>query len=112
MIDEKAIEAIVAALEPKCRSFTGGANPLAKAVAREFAEAALQALRSGSDHVVEPNKMVPRETEGWVLVPKEPTLAMCNAGWREIDQQGFRTEDTEVAPIYRAMLSAAGGERE
>jgi len=47
-MDEKALEAITAALEPKCRSFTGGANPLAKSVAREFAEAALQALSPGS----------------------------------------------------------------
>lgn len=44
--------------------------------------------------------------EGWKLVPIEPTLAMQNAGWREIDSQGFQTEDTEVAPIYRAMLPA------
>lgn len=26
--------------------------------------------------------------------------------WRVIDDQGFATEDTEVAPIYRAMIAA------
>jgi hypothetical protein len=45
--------------------------------------------------------------EGWALVPKDPTLTMQKAGWREIDKQGFQTEDTEVAPIYRAMITAA-----
>src|SRR6185312_7394903 len=38
----------------------------------------------------------------------EPTIPMQNAGWREIDKQGFEAKDTEVAPIYRAMLAAAG----
>lgn len=44
---------------------------------------------------------------GWKLVPVEPTITMQNAGWREIDRQGFSTDDTEVAPIYRAMLAAS-----
>jgi hypothetical protein len=32
---------------------------------------------------------------------------MQNAAWREVDSQGFAVEDTEVAPIYRAMLASA-----
>lgn len=46
------------------------------------------------------------EAAGFAVVPKEPSLAMQNAGWREVDKQGFSTEDTEVAPIYRAMIEA------
>jgi hypothetical protein len=38
--------------------------------------------------------------EGWVLVPKEPTEAMCDAGW--IDK-----EDVSPREIYRAMIAAA-----
>jgi hypothetical protein len=45
-----------------------------------------------------------------IAAMREPTTAMQNAGWREIDAQGFSTEDTEVAPIYRAMIDAALGE--
>lgn len=48
-----------------------------------------------------------RMPDGWRLVPVEPTLGQQNAGWREVDKQGFATEDTEVAPIYRAMIAAA-----
>lgn len=96
-IDEKARAVAIEALEPKCRPITGGANPLARRLAEEFVDAALEAYESAKQ----------KEADGWVLVPKEPTLAMCNAGWGEIDTQGFQTEDTEVAPIYRAMLAAA-----
>lgn len=42
-----------------------------------------------------------------IAAMREPTTAMQNAGWREIDAQRFATEDTEVAPIYRAMIDAA-----
>lgn len=48
---------------------------------------------------------------------REPTLAVQNAIWREIERQGFQTEDTEAAPIFRAGIDAAlqdtttGGER-
>lgn len=38
---------------------------------------------------------------------REPDLLMQNAGWREIGAQGFSTEDTEVAPIWRAMIDQA-----
>ena len=70
----------------------------------EFIAYHLSALRPGD------------EINGMVLVPREPTVEMQNAGWRAVDQQGFEAEDTEVAPIYRAMLSVLttpnGGEDE
>lgn len=62
MVDEKTVEAVATALEPKCRSFTGGANQLAKAVARELAEAALQAPSLGSTG----------EAEGWRDIKSDP----------------------------------------
>lgn len=88
MVDEKGLEAVATALEPKCRSFTGGANQLAKAVARELAITALQALSPGSTG----------EAEGWVLVPKELTNAMlwANAG----------ASDTHKPTWNRAMWAA------
>lgn len=46
------------------------------------------------------------DAAGFVIAPKEASLAMQNAGWHEVDKQGFSTEDTEVAPIYRAMIGA------
>ena len=95
MIDEKALAVAVLAAP-------GTTIEDCRAIAEPIVRAYLQALSPGSTG----------ETDGWVLVPREPTLAMCNAGWREIDKQGFQTEDTEVAPIYRAMLAAAGGRDE
>lgn len=56
--------------------------------------------------VVTPAILSALAAAGFVVVPKEPNLAMQNAGWREVDKQGFSTEDTEVAPIYRAMIEA------
>lgn len=100
-MDEKAIEAagraicIAAGYEPE----EWADNEVLRDRCIKYARVALNTLSPGSTG----------SDEGWVLVPREPTLAMCNAGWREIDKQGFQTEDTEVAPIYRAMLSAAGG---
>lgn len=64
----------------------------------------LSALSPPVDHIPDAGNMVP---EGYVLVPREPTLAMQNDGWMEVGKQGFRTEDVEVEPIYRAMLAAA-----
>lgn len=37
----------------------------------------------------------------------EPTLAMQNAGWREVEKQGLRQEDIEVAPIFKAMAAVS-----
>lgn len=89
MIDEKAREAAVTALEPKCRSFTGGANPLARRLAEELADAAIIAYESANQK---------GEAEGWVLVPREPTNAMlwANAG----------TSDTHKPTWNRAMWAA------
>lgn len=53
------------------------------------------------------------ETEGWVLVPKEPTEAMCSAG-REESKNLFEQPicRADAKDIYRAMLAAAGGRDE
>lgn len=55
------------------------------------------------------------ETEGWVLVPKEPTPAMMQAALEEsrLREHGlallpFAYEFNASKAIYRAMLSAAG----
>lgn len=45
------------------------------------------------------------ETEGWVLVPKEPTASMLAAGQKAWLADPCRKSSTR----YRAMLSAAGG---
>jgi hypothetical protein len=46
-------------------------------------------------------------TGEWVLVPREPTLAMSNAGWRDLENQGIEPEDVQAPQIYRAMIAAA-----
>lgn len=48
-----------------------------------------------------------RDARAAIEAMREPSTSMQNAGWREIDRQGFATEDTEVAPIFRAMIDAA-----
>lgn len=80
-LDEKVLEVVAAALEPKCRSFTGGANQLAKAVARELAEAALQALSPGSTGEAVGLKLGSRLTVDGVeavVVPVEPNSAQLD----------------------------------
>ena len=41
------------------------------------------------------------EAAGYAVVPKEPTEAMLNSGWRERGQQHSMTA------VYKAMLAAA-----
>lgn len=52
--------------------------------------------------------------DGYVVVPREPTLDMLNAGWGVLTSIGVDPETVEMAPIYAAMLAAApvasGGE--
>lgn len=47
------------------------------------------------------------EEAGYVVVPKEPTMLMQNAGWRKVRDQGIEPDDIEVAPIYQAMIDCA-----
>ena len=48
----------------------------------------------------------PTEVVGGVIVPRDPTLDMLNAGWREIERQGLDPESVEMLPIYHAMVTA------
>lgn len=114
-IDEKALTAAIEALEPKCRPITGGANPLARRLAEEFAQAALEAYESAKQ----------KDAEGWVLVPEEPTdehiRAMLAVGEPATFRHHLRhpnngpsmTRATELKierarAMYRALLSAGG----
>ncbi len=54
--------------------------------------------------------------EGWVLVPREPTQAMCVAGWRKGDEFNVHMGNGGAARIWEAMLGAVptellGGEQ-
>ncbi len=71
------IERVALALEPKCRAFGKGDMPMQ--VAREFARAAIEALR-------------------------EPTDAMVKAGYRD-DSEG--ANDCDTADQWRRMIDAA-----
>lgn len=79
MIDEKALK--VALSKHK--------GIAANVVMIEFLKSYLQALSPGSTG----------ETDGWVLVPKEPTKAMIDAA---------ALHARYPAEAYRAMLAAAG----
>lgn len=46
--------------------------------------------------------------EGWVLVPREPTIDMASAGWDAImAHTGFHEVDDRAEKAYRAMLAAS-----
>lgn len=67
-------------------------------------------LREAENLEADARTVVREVTDGMVLVPREPTLEMCNAAWRDLESQGIDPEDVEVAQIFQAMLSAASGE--
>jgi hypothetical protein len=46
------------------------------------------------------------DAAGFVVVPKEPTRAMKEAGWAALK----RVDAFVALDIYRAMIAAAGGE--
>ena len=50
----------------------------------------------------------PAIPEGYVLVPKEPTETMCDAGWNCYD----KNNDCSVGDIYKDMITAAQGGKE
>ncbi len=57
------------------------------------------------------NRMVPGSTgsaEGWVLVPRDPTMKMLAAGQTAWLADPLRKSST----LYRAMIDAAGGRDE
>lgn len=114
-IDEKALEAAVTALEPKCRSFTGGANPLARRLAEELSDAAILAYESAKQK---------GEAEGWRSISDEPLEAlaharttaanddMSNPGTVERERHcqriaAMQSASEEIVKL-RAMLSAGG----
>lgn len=77
------IEPIAKALEPKCIPFS---KWMSFDIAKELARAALTAI----------------EAAGYVVVPREPTEAMLNAG--------YATNDYHEAPpekMWQAMIAAA-----
>ena len=47
------------------------------------------------------------EAAGWVMVPKEPTEAMCEEGG-DVSCGQFYAGSSGARAIYRAMLAAAG----
>lgn len=63
----------------------------------DYARAALASAESQSQW---------RPPEGWVLVPKEPTLEMLREGARRFGGPWW-VADVEARSAYRAMLSAA-----
>jgi hypothetical protein len=49
-----------------------------------------------------------RAPDGWVLVPREPTIDMASAGWDAImAHTGFHEVDDRAEKAYRAMLAAS-----
>ena len=105
-IDERALEAAARAMcapfDPDERVYLGAYMKRwesHKDSARLAITAYLQALRPGSTG----------ETEGWVLVPKEPTEAMLAAALAR-PSLNIPFDAAEVIKAdYRAMLAAAGG---
>lgn len=49
----------------------------------------------------------PDGTAGMVLVPRQPTSKMLNAGWAQAEDDGNDPEQIELATIYAAMIDAA-----
>lgn len=98
---EAAVERYRQACRRTVKSSHSGIGALAEA--SEDEDAAREALIA-LPQAGEPVAWVP---EGWQLAPKEPTLEMQNAAWRWLNANGYPIEDIEVAPIYRAALSAA-----
>lgn len=60
------------------------------------------------DHIADAGKMV---TDGWVLVPREPTEAMKWSGhdiaFKAVGGGSIRVSHDEAGDIYRAMIAAA-----
>lgn len=48
----------------------------------------------------------PAVSDGWVMVPVEPTEAMVNAGYRRWLNKGRHSGYTVVEAIYRTMTAA------
>ena len=55
----------------------------------------------------EHNAAVRGQTDGWKLVPSNPTLTMMNAGWASLAKQGIEIGQVEIEDVYAAMLAAA-----
>ncbi|CAM5194463.1 putative protein OS=Bosea thiooxidans OX=53254 GN=SAMN05660750_03299 PE=4 SV=1 [Bosea thiooxidans] len=101
-IDERALAAAFDILWPAQE--WNGEERVCRAATRATITAYLQALRPGSTG----------ETEGWVLVPKEPTMKMLESGMAamRVALSDGLPRDQRQAAGYRAMLAAAGGRDE
>jgi hypothetical protein len=46
------------------------------------------------------------DTQGMVLVPREPTSSMCVAGWKIAEERDAILGNGEIAMVWRAMIAA------
>jgi len=83
-----------------CRVQLNGGDPDQPAVRWNGTEIEPQSFPAWRDYRDEADHVISAlDKAGMVVVPKEPTLLMIDAGWQE---------DVNPADVYRAMIAAKG----